>query len=199
MGKSLRELIKKEISRREEERNREEEERKRKAEAEREAIIWKEFDEALADFLRNFKDYSAHHMWNMSEKDERTAKRLGFTTERILGDTELTVPEFEKGNKRTPAQLKLFKFRKELNKARSERRKVLLEECTKVKLQMEEKNFTDAQPLYNDSKIIYVESKESTETVFEKEVVLKFFKKYKLAYSGSSKRNDGAYNWRFTL
>lgn len=191
MSKSLNEKILANINRREKEKI------KKAAEAEKakidasKASIMNDFVNALQDCLDNFEDYSSHKIViygsnYMPYKFEENAKELGFNLEFVrkvmqsdFDSCVLSIPSFEKGNKRTPAQLKLYKFERELAKKRKERKAELLIECKRIKQEIEAENF-EYSTIYG--KEIYVETKETFNTDFDKAVIFNFFAKYNLRF-----------------
>lgn len=197
MSKSLNEKILANINQRETEKI------KKAAEAEKakidasKASIMDEFVKNLKKCLDNLEDYYSHTIiWYssvyMPYKFDENAKELGFNLKFVrkvrqsdFDSYVLSIPPFEKGNKRTPAQLKLYKFERELAKKRNERKAELLVECKRIKQEIEAGNF-EYSTIYG--KEIYVETKETFNTDFEKDVIYNFFAKYNLRFKKNTSK-----------
>ena len=191
MSKSLNEKILANINRRETEKTKKAEEAEKEKNNTSKASIMNEFAKVLQDCLDNLEDYSSHTIvwygsYYMPYKFEENAKELGFNFKFVMKVKQsdfdkyiFKVPPFEKGNKRTPAQLKLYKFKQELAKKRHKTKTTLLVECKRIKQEIEAGNF-EYSTIYG--KEIYVETKESFKTNFEKDVIYKFFSKYGLRF-----------------
>lgn len=196
MSKSLNEKILANINRRETEKTKKAEEAEKAKMVAAQTSIINDFEKSLEKCLDNLEDYSSHTIvwyggYYMPYKFEENAKELGFNLKFVMKVKQsdfdkyiFKVPPFEKGNKRTPAQLKLYKFKQELAKKRKKRKTELLVECKRIKQEIEAGNF-EYSTIYG--KEIYVETKESFKTNFEKDVIYKFFSKYGLRFKNTSK------------
>lgn len=156
MSKALHSQVESEIRRREAQRIKEEQEKALRERERCENKIFQLLDEAFAECLRSFSNYSQH---TVSASDanylyhfKSISKKMGFiilencnTYDRLPKDRHyvLSIPPFQKGNgsKRSPAQKKLLAFERQLEKARKERMAELLSECQRVKKQLEEGNY----------------------------------------------------------
>lgn len=199
MSKPLNARVMSEINQREKEKKiKEMEEEKAKNEKTKETImslLQKEFEDCLKNFEEFFsyeiKDYQA----NYNYKFWQNAEELGFAIkirEKIRSSDfdkyVLTVPAFEKGKKRTPAQLMLYKFERELSKKKRERKAQLTAECKRVKQEISDGNYTHSIAWKDNAKFITVKSEETFETAFEENLIKNFFYKYGLYFNPHSKK-----------
>lgn len=193
MSKSLNAKLVAEINRRETEKIKKAEEAEKTKNDTSKASIMNEFIRILQDCLDNLEDYSSHTIvwyggYYMPYNFDENSKELGFDIEFVRKVRQsdfdkyvFKVPPFEKGNKRTPAQLKLYKFERYLAKKRKERKAELLVECKRIKQEIEAGNFEYS--IIYDEKEIYVETKETFKTNFEKKIIYNFFVKYGLKFN----------------
>lgn len=206
MSRTFYQKVTAEIQQRKKEQLKKEAEEKKAKNEEAKEEIFKALDDVLEAQLQKLedyygvlriKDYNANNIYNFEEN----AKELGFQVdfEQKVRSSDfnsycLSVPAFEKGNKRTPAQLRIYKFKQALSTARKERQMQLLIECKRVKQVMEDNTFECRLANQYRSTMILVPSDIKVETEFEKSVVKKFFDKLKLRFKG---RTDG--KWTFEL
>lgn len=179
MSKSLYAKIESEISRREQE--------KLKQELERQAAIkeniLKDFDTFLASQLKNLGDYTEHQIKSPYIYGD-LLKELGFSFHMRDNKYFVSVPKFQKGSCRTPAQLKLFQFEQKLRQLRKERKREVLDECRKVKHLIEIGEY-DHFLAYEDLPTrIWVESFKKFHTNYENELIQSFFSKFRLSFTG---------------
>lgn len=150
------------------------------------------FDMCYYDPGINFRKYFVEQR-EITSKVVETAKKMGFKVEKETTNCKFTVPAFEKGNRRTPAQMILYKYERALAKKRKERKKQLLAECKRVKKAIADDKFRDDYALEAFRKI-YVKSKEEVTARYEEEIVYHFFVKLGLYFKGS--KTD---EWMFTI
>lgn len=195
MSKSLYAKIESEISRREQE--------KLKQELERQAAIkeniLKDFDVFLANQLKNLEDYTEHQI-NSQYIYGDLLKELGFNFHMRDSKCFVSVPKSKKGTRRTPAQLKLFKFEQELRQFRQERRREVLDECRRVKSLMETGKY-DYFLAYEDIPTrIWVESFKKFHTNYENELIQSFFSKFRLSFTGYQEYDYSPFVfWTFSM
>ena len=152
------------------------------------AEIMEEFEISLKINMQNLEDFYGFYVraYNASYMFYTNAVELGFTvvhnSQNQSTKYTLTVPAFEKGNKRTPAQLRLLKFERDLAKARKQRKTELLAECNRVKNAINEGNFSYS---FANNSIISVNSTVNVSNCFEKAVVSSFFYKLKISFNYS--------------
>ncbi len=136
------------------------------------------------------------------------ATELGFTPEMIdpFGTFKFTIPNHKKGNKRTLAQLKLYRFNLELSKRKKEARSSLLEFCTHLKRCLEEGSFEYSKSADNSKIIINIKSDEPSKsnnlTEFEISVITDFFKKFNInfvSYPKTYPYYDASHVWVFEI
>lgn len=197
MSKSLNARVMSEINRREKERKiKEMEEEKAKNDKTKETIM-SLLKKELEDCLKEFKEFYSYEILDYKAdynyKFQQNAEELGFTfkiKEKVRYSDSyryiLTVPAFEKGKKRTPAQLMLYKFERELSKKKKERKTQLTAECKRVKQEISEGNYTYSIAWRDNAKFITVKSEETFETTFEINIITKFFYKYDLYFNPHS-------------
>lgn len=132
----------------------------------------------------------------MPSNFSKVAKKVGFIVSYEEEYCKFTVPAFKKGNRRTPAQLMLYKYQRELSKKRKERKAQLLAECKRVKQAIADGKFrdTDATETFRE---IYVKSRERVTAGYEEKVVCNFFAKLKLNFKCS--RVGVKDEWMFSL
>lgn len=192
MSKSLKQQVMAEMRRREREEEKQQEELRKR-------LILDSFEMELKSCLEQLTDFRQCEVKYVEDRSRlhNKAARLGFVSyERMQKRDQscfydfhlvMMVPEFKRGEgqKRTQAQQWLYRFRKELKKAREERKKELLETCKKVKEEIEAGRY--AGRLVNSGSEVRIEIKAETVTKndFEKEVVSKYFSKYKITVESS--------------
>lgn len=195
MSKSLHAQIVEEIQRREKEKLRKELEKQ----ATIKENILKDFDVFLANLLENLEDYTEHQI-NPKYIYSDLLAELGFSF--YIRDNKyfVSVPSFEKGSRRTPAQLKLFKFEQELRKVRQEKKKEVLAECHKVKHLIEIGEYDHFLAYEDIPTRIWVASFKKFNTNYENELIQSFFSKFQLPFTGYQ---ECAYSpfifWTFSL
>lgn len=197
MGKSLNAKIVAEIERREAARIKEETMMERSRNEATKATIMSflntEFGNCLADFL-DFSSYEINDFAaNYNHKFRQNAEELGFKFEIKEKDRHssydryvLTIPEFKKGSRRTPAQLMLYKFERELSKKRRERKVQLIAECKRIKQEINAGNYEYNINWYG--KLINLKTEETFETEFEKDIIKNFFLRYGLVFMPDYKK-----------
>ena len=211
MSRNFNENVKKEIHRRESIRedrrikliHREHEETKRLFEENPEKFIMDYFQMELKccyGVLRNFEQFCIYisdmcyydpesnfrkyfvESRKLTAKVFEAAEKIGFEVEEKRGDCKFTVPAFEKGNRRTPAQLMLYKYERALAKKCRERKKQLIAECKRVKKAISDGKFRDTDST-ESCRAIYVKSKEDVQQWgYEEKIVRDFFDKLKLDF-----------------
>lgn len=196
MSKSLHAKIKAEICRREEEKLRKQMEKEKVL---KEKIL-QSFECCLDKCLQNFEDYTGHSIGHITDYDHVSSdllKELGFD---FVAKTSLvSVPPFEKGYRRTPAQLKLFEFEQKLRKARKEKKEELLAECKRVKQCLEEGDFQHFLAYKDLPSRVWVESCQRFSTKFEEDVISTFFAKFQLTFNGFHEEYLSGTFWTFSL
>lgn len=195
MSKSLHAKIESEICRREQE--------KLKQELEKQAAIkeniLKDFDIFLANQLENLEDYTEHQIKSQYVYGD-LLRELGFNFHMRDNKYFVSVPKFKKGSRRTPAQLKLFKFEQELRQFRQERKREVLDECRKVKCLMETGKY-DYFLAYEDIPArIWVESFKKFHINYENELIQSFFSRFGLSFTGYQEYKYSPFVfWTFSL
>lgn len=207
MSRTFKESVREEIYRREGLRQdrklklhrREREEEKKMFKENPEKFIMDCFQEKLKwcyEYSSNFEKFDIE-IPEMFFKLVKTGKKIGFKVENDEGYCKFTVPAFEKGNRRTPAQMVLYKYERALAKKRKERKKQLLAECKKVKKAIADGKFRDEESIEN-FRDIYAQSKEGVYGEYEEKIVYNFFDKIGLKFEGS-KVWAGEDEWRFSI
>lgn len=188
MSKSLKAKIENEIRRREKEQlEKNQKEDKKRNDVEKERII-EFFENALEECLKKMEPYKEHKVLTDYFSHISIAEELGFNV--VLKRKErysefdyyyFKVPNFEKNtkNKRSVAQLKLYRFEKKLKKAQRERKKELLEECKRIKQEISEGHFQDIKC----SKKINITSKIEVNNNFDRNIVYEYFSRFNLYFS----------------
>ncbi len=202
MSNSLRQTIIIDVSRREDERKKQEEEKKRVERKRCEKKIFEYLEKNFSQCLDILCSYHEHTVLDAELVDcgdvLNTAKELGFNCNKMgRGDKlyiyKFSIPNFQEGNERTPAQERLFEFEKQLKKARKKRVPKLVTECRNIIELLREGRYE--YKIYPQNRLcICVESEEKITSAFEEEFIKKFFNKYKITFS-SCKNN----NWYFFL
>lgn len=197
MSKSLNAKIVAEIERRETARIKEEMEKEKARNDNTKVTIMSFLNTEFGNCLADFHDFSSYEIndfaANYNHKFRQNAEELGFKFEIKEKDRHssydryvLTIPEFKKGSRRTPAQLMLYKFERELSKKRRERKVQLITECKRIKQEINAGNYK-----YNinwNGKLINVETDETFNTEFEKDIIKSFFLRYGLVFMPDYKK-----------
>lgn len=193
MSKSLHAQITAEIDRREQLEQAEKEEKLREEREKTEAFIWNELDKEFARCLTKYEDFVGYYIYTIASQNfvdfDAITQKLGFNKKfcpnfNFPGYDAycLSIPTPEKNVKRTPSQKKLLEFEKQLKKVRDERKLALVAECQRVKKQLEANDFVYLTVIQQ----IMVTSEENVTTSFEIDVVIQFFEKYQLYFTGST-------------
>ena len=196
MSRTLHQKVEAEIRRREQERlKKEKQEEKEKRERTKEFIL-DAFREILDKQLEKLETYNGHKIESYKANYycfKEIAEELGFIVEyeyKVRHDDfdkyVFSVPEFQKGTRRTPAQMELFKFEQRLAKARKEKKSEILAECKKVKQLIEEGQYVDKPAGCGAFRRIIVKSELKLQNAYEKRGVENFFFRLKFFFLGSS-------------
>lgn len=198
MSRTFYQKVTAEIQRRKKEQLKKEAEEKKAKNEEARGEILKVLDEVIEANLQIledydgdliFRDYNANNIYNFEENAKELGFQVDFEPKVRSSDFNsycLSVPAFEKGNKRTPAQLRIYKFKQALSTARNERQMQLLTECKRVKQVIEENVFEYRSANKLNPARIFVPSEVKVKNTYEKYVVKDFFSKLKLHFIGSS-------------
>lgn len=197
MSRSLHQKVEAEVRRREQERLKKEKETVEKLREQTKDYIFVTFREALEVRLQKLETYQQHTVktddvkWYYHFKE--IAEELGFVVEYELWKRPLdfdkyifSVPAFQKGSRRTRAQLELFKFEQRLAKARREKKSEILAECKRVKQLIDEGQYDNKPTGQGAIRMIILKSELKLQNAYEKEVVENFFSRFKLCLLRSS-------------
>lgn len=154
--------------------------RRKTKEAETNEYILKNYNNELERKLANLEDYSGQEIcfYNQTLYDVQLLTRLGFEYKYnggIYGEVRflIRVPPMTKGKVRTVAQKLLFKFEKQLKKARRERKKELKGMCKEVEEKIKRKEFSCES--IEDDGLIKVKANQSLKYYGDKDFISSYF------------------------